>query len=128
LGHSKNDGQSNISGHHLANMYGRSDDPSSLKQNGTRSEDSASCSEDSGSETSVTESSSSKFYRRSKQKSSWNDTNVQNSMDSCSYPGMHSCSDSSAYCKWRNDCHEQYSDFDLCGFGCDVEESGYYSM
>lgn len=127
LGHSKNDGHSNFSGHHHANVYGRSDDPSSLEQNGTRSEDSSPCSEDSDSETSIPESSSFKFCRKSKQNSLWNDTNVENSVDCCSYPGIHSCSDNSAYCKWRNNCHEQYSDFDLCEFGCDVEDNGYYS-
>lgn len=127
LGHSKKDGHSNFSGHHHANIYGRSDDPSYLEQNGTRSEDSSSCSEDSDSETSIPESSSSKFCR-SKQNPLWNDINVQNSVDCCSYPGIHSCSDSSACCKWRNNCHEQNGDFDLYEFGCDVEESGYYSM
>jgi len=128
LGHSINDGHSNFSGHHHANIYGRSDKPLTLEQNGTRSEDSLSSSEDSDSETSIPESSSSEFCRRSKQSSLWNDTNVKNSVDCCSYPGIHSCSDSSAYSKWRNNCHEQYSDFDLSDFECDVEESGYYSM
>jgi hypothetical protein len=114
-------------GHHYANLCGRSDDPLYLEQNGARSEDSSSCSEDSDSETSIPESSSSKFCR-SKQNPLWNDINVQNSVDCCSYPGMHSCSDSSTCCQWRNNCHEQNGDFDLYEFGCDVEESGYYSM
>jgi Superfamily II DNA and RNA helicases len=128
LGHSKNDGHCNFSGNHHANICDMSDDPLFLEQNGTRGEGSSSFSEDADSETSIPENSSSEFCRRNKQNSWWNDTNVQNSLGCCSYPGIHSCSDSSAYSKWRNNCHEQYSDFDLCESGYDVEGSGYYSM
>jgi hypothetical protein len=126
LGHSKNNGHSNFSGNHNANIYDdMSDNTLSVEQNGPGSEASSSCSEESDSDASISESSSPEFCRRSDQHSLWNYANVQSSVDYYSYPGIQSYSD---YWKWRNNCQEQYNDFDLCEFGCDVEGNGYYSM
>lgn len=129
LGHSKNDSNSNFSCNDHASMYDdSSDSTSSVEQNGPRSEASSSCSEESDYETSIPESASPEFCRRRGKCSLRNYTNVQNSVDCCTYPRICSCSDCSDYYKWRNNCQEQYSDFDLCEFGCDVEVNGYYSM
>jgi superfamily II DNA/RNA helicase len=126
LGHSKIDRQNNSSGNYHANIYeDMSDNTSSLEQNNPRSEVPSLSSEESDSESSLSGSSSRELCKRSEQHLLQNYSNVQSSVDCYNYLGIHSYND---YCRRRNNCQEQDSDFGLYELGCDVEGNGYYSM